>query len=422
MRSFLKFLLMSLFLLAGEVNGTTQDQPDSLQISTFDMDITPPAGHDLAFDPWVNSWDLGLRAKGIVLTGAGQPIVLLAMDWIGIYGECYYEFRRALAAAAGTVPERVAVHTLHQHDAPWGLCNDDFVHAVIHRLEMAVIASLEHQTPVTEIGLGEAEVYKVASNRRILDQNGDTVRAMRFTTCRDPELRAEPEGIIDPMVSLISFWNGDTPVAVLSFYATHPQSYYRTGIPNPDFPGVARFMRQLAVPDALHVHFTGAGGNIGAGKYNDGSHENRGILAERLADGMKQAWEAIRCFPVTQSDVKWVVEPVTLPVDPERTKVKKPYPRITEENEIDLQCLVLGDSRILFMPGELFVEYQLAAKGMRPDLFIAMAAYGYGSTGYIPTAEAFSQHGYEDQPRTTPLLPAVEKVLMKAMYKLLQTE
>jgi hypothetical protein len=35
------------------------------------------------------------------------------------------------------------------------------------------------------------------------------------------------------------------------------------------------------------------------------------------------------------------------------------------------------------MPGELFVEYQLAAKAMRPDLFVTMAAYGdYGPDTY----------------------------------------
>ncbi|MDD5521791.1 MAG: hypothetical protein PHI84_13320 [Kiritimatiellae bacterium] len=49
------------------------------------------------------------------------------------------------------------------------------------------------------------------------------------------------------------------------------------------------FYRQLVVPDALHVHFAGADGNVAAGKYNDGSHEMRGILAGRLADGMKRA-------------------------------------------------------------------------------------------------------------------------------------
>ena len=119
------------------------------------------------------------------------------------------------------------------------------------------------------------------------------------------------EGLIDPMVSLVSFWNGGKPVAVLSYYATHPQSYYRTGVANTDFPGLARFIRQLAVPEALHIHFNGAGGDIGAGKYNDGSHENRLKLAERLADGMKRAWKVTRCEPVTAESVGCAIEPIT---------------------------------------------------------------------------------------------------------------
>src|SRR5438034_10610072 len=139
------------------------------------------------------------------------------------------------------------------------------------------------------------------------------VKAVRYTATRYAALQAEPIGTIDPIVSLISFWNGDKPLAVLSYYATHPQSYYRTGIPNPDFPGLARFLRQLAVPAALHVHFNGAGGNIGAGKYNDGSPENRLVLAQRLADGMRRAWESTKRQPLTPKMVGWDVEPVALP-------------------------------------------------------------------------------------------------------------
>ena len=119
--------------------------------------------------------------------------------------------------------------------------------------------------------------------------------------------------MIDPEVSLVCFWNEEKPLAVLSFYATHPQSYYLTRIANPDFPGIARFMRQLAVPDALHIHFNGAGGNIAAGKYNDGSHENRLILAKRLADGMKRAWENTKKTSVTCSMINWDVRSIALP-------------------------------------------------------------------------------------------------------------
>ena len=32
------------------------------------------------------------------------------------------------------------------------------------------------------------------------------------------------------------------------------------------------------------MHFNGAGGNVAAGKYNDGTQEKRTVLATRLAD------------------------------------------------------------------------------------------------------------------------------------------
>src|SRR5690554_6159266 len=102
---------------SGSANGLKQDV-QQLKIATFDVDATPALGSPLTYDSTANSWDLGLRAKGVVLLGAGQPIILVAVDWIGIANDSQDAFKEALAAGAGTVPERVAVHTLHQHDAP----------------------------------------------------------------------------------------------------------------------------------------------------------------------------------------------------------------------------------------------------------------------------------------------------------------
>src|SRR4051794_23650922 len=44
-----------------------------------------------------------------------------------------------------------------------------------------------------------------------------------------------------------------------------PNMGYRTGLVDPDFPGIARD-RRLEETGVPHVHFDGAGGNIGAGK------------------------------------------------------------------------------------------------------------------------------------------------------------
>ena len=63
--------------------------------------------------------------------------------------------------------------------------------------------------------------------------------------------------------------------------------------------------------------------------------------------------------------------------------------------KININCLRLGNARVLYLPGELFVEYQLAAQKMRPDLFVAMAAYGEYSPGYIGTKISYGQGGYE---------------------------
>jgi hypothetical protein len=219
----------------------------------------------------------------------------------------------------------------------------------------------------------------------------------------------------------------------------HPQSYYRTGVPSPDFPGIARFIRGQAVPAALHVHFNGAGGNIGAGKYNDGNPENRLVLAQRLAEGMKQAYVATEKLPLAPADVGWQAVPVKLPVAPhlkadELIHALKTEPatgyiakadqlawvkRREADHAIDVTCLRVGKARVLHLPGELFVEYQLAAKAHRPDLQVSLAAYGDYGPGYIGTAAAYPEGGYETSARASNVAAEVEAILLSAIRTLL---
>lgn len=450
-------LVLGLWLSSSLNGGSAAPNSGALpRLAVFDIDATPPVGSRMAYDPVTNKWELGLRARGVVLLDAGKPIVLCAIDWIGLANGAHDAFREGLARAAGTTPDRVAVHALHQHDAPLAdfsaekilrdagleplVFDGSFQREVLANLETTVRNALPRAQPVTHVGQGSAKVDRVASNRRIPGPDGK-IRAVRYTATADPALRAEPEGVIDPEVSLVSFWNGDAPIAVLSYYATHPQSYYRTGIPNPDFPGVARFRRQLEVPAAMHVHFNGAGGNIGAGKYNDGAPTNRLVLAERLADGMKRAWDGTVRAPISAADIGWSVVPVALPpakhlsIEEFEARLKARegsfmasegatrlawLRRCRDGHRIDVAALHLGQVRILHLPGELFVEYQLAAKALRPDLFVATAAYGDYAPWYIGTARAYEEGGYETEPRSSNVAPEVEEVLLSAIGKLLK--
>ncbi len=449
-------LLILIGLLADPFAALAQP---AVQVATFDVDATPPLGSAMAYDLVKRVDELTLRCRGIVLLGAGPPIVLCAVDWIGIANEGHDAFRSALAEAAGTVPGRVAVHALHQHDAPgcdftaekivaelgvagYTRFQGDFHRVVIQRAAAAIRAALPAAQPITHYGYGEAIVKKVASNRRVELRPDGTVGRMRGSSCKIEELIVLPEGKIDPIVSLLSFWNGDKPVAILSAYACHPQSYYRLGIPSPDFPGIARFIRGQDVNAALHLHFNGAGGNVAAGKYNNGAQQNRILLATRLAAGMREAYEKTKKLPLTAEDLGWDSEPVSLPIARHLdeadliTKIKstagKGYisfadqlawlRRVQAGHQIDVTCLRVGATRMLHLPGELFVEYQLAAKALRPDLHVLMAAYGDYGPGYIGTAAAYPEGGYEAGPNASSVAPEVEPVLMGAMQKLLRAK
>ena len=442
-------LALGLALIEGAARG---DGP--IKVGVFAVDATPPIGSPLAYDP-TKEIVHPLSCRGVVLIGNGDPIVLCAVDWIGIGNDGNLEFRKALAGAAGTQISRVSVHALHQHDAPHCDFSADrllaeyrinlevfdsaFAREVMARAAHAVKAALTGARPVTHLGLGEAEVENVASNRRILGPDGK-VQYVRYTACADPKIRDKPVGTIDPKLKMISFWNGDTPIAALTYYATHPQSYYRTGGANPDFPGMARDQRQEATR-APHIHFDGAGGNIGAGKWNDGSHENRQILADRVAAGMARAWETTRKEPIAASDLSWDFVSVALPVAPHLDEkrllaiLENKSASIRERGDaandlvwlrrcragdtIDVGCLKLKQARVLHLPGELFVEYQLAAQQLRPDLYVAMAAYGDYAPGYIGTEVSYQQGGYETGPKASLVAPSVEAVIMDALKRLL---
>jgi hypothetical protein len=56
---------------------------------------------------------------------------------------------------------------------------------------------------------------------------------------------------------------------------------------------------------------------------------------------------------------------------------------------------------------------------MRPDLFVAVVAYGDGGPGYIGTAAAYAQGGYEVG-GPSHVAPEVEDVLTAALRELLE--
>lgn len=427
-----------------------------LHIATFECDVTPPLDHPLC-GGWiapVRGVDDPLKVLGVVLLGSGKPVVLCAVDWTGLRNEAFRKWRGALAEAAHTSPECVTLHCVHPHNAPFADVEAQkliaeakapisldlkFYDGCVKRTAEALRASLMKAVKFTHVGTGSGEVKEVASNRRVLGDDGK-VKFTRTSATKSKEARDAPEGLIDSKLRTLSFWDGETPRAALHFYACHPMSYYGDGRVTADFCGLARQKRHDETK-VFQVYFNGCGGNVTAGKYNDGAKENRAVLRDRVYAGMVSAWKDTKRAEVKDWD--WRFEAVKLPVrteasfgeaestkalnDEKATAAKRNNAAYQlawlkrKDTPIELNCLSFGDSHFnLFLPGEAFVEYQLAAQKLKPGAVVNVAAYGDDGPGYIPTAKAYLEGGYE--PTVALAGPESEALLLKAIRKLLMVE
>lgn len=447
--------LLKAFCLIFFLGITSIGFSQSLKVALFEVDATPPIGSPVAYAATRSVTD-SLKAKGIVFLTDSLPIVFCAVDWIGISNEGHDRWRQELAVAAGTTPGRVAIHALHQHDAPrcdftiekimeqYGLggksIDNAFVTDVIIRAGKALKQAMDNPQIVTHIGSGKATVDSVASNRRLYGANNNIIT--RFSKTRDKTMINAPEGLIDPWLKCISLWHNDRPIAALTFYTTHPQSYYGDGDVTCEFVGIARnrLEKELNIPV---IHFNGASGNIAAGKYNDGSKEKRVVLANRVATGMQKAWRQTKRNKTANTNISWKNTPVALPLGNNivqknlearltdnklniHMKLRAAeklawYQRSVSGHLIDITALRLGNVYVLSLPGESFVEYQLAAQKMLPGTIVCTAAYGDYGPGYIGTRKSyFETGGYETSDIVSGTAPEVEAVLLKAIKAVLQ--
>lgn len=407
------------------------DQPN-LKLAAFRFDVSPPTDHPLC-GGWIKpvvGMDDPEEAIGLILTGAGDPIVLCAVDWTGLLNEAHQKWRQVLAQAAGTTPDRVAVQCVHQHNAPF-VCLEgerivaaqgdlprtvfvDFFDQCLDRGANAIAAALKNLRPVTHLAVGQAKVEKVASNRRFLNAEG-VISDWRGSASKNPVHAQLPEGLIDPWLKTVAFYDGDVKLAACHYYATHPMSYYGDGKVCSEFVGIARKRRQAEEPACAHLYFTGCSGNIAAGKYNNGTPEARQQLSERIYAGIVASERELQRQPIEH--IAWQTAPVLLTPRASFTEeslmaqvsnkdnalANRIRPammlswlrRCERKDPILLSALHINGATLLHLPAESFVEYQLRAQAAAPNRFVATAAYGDGGPWYIPVAEAYPQGGYE---------------------------
>lgn len=425
-----------------------------MKIAHYHTDITPPIGHPLCagWYPSATAISERLSAHGVILKpdGGEAPVVLCALDWAELSNAEHTRWREALAEAVGTTPDRVAVHCLHNHDAPWpdeeaqalldaqGKPEVIMQYAWCREVRAAVAASAgeaaQRLEPVDRLRFGRARVSELASNRRPIGADGKVV-GVRWTRCAEAEIRALPEGTIDPWLQTVSFWQGAKKLVSLHYYAIHPTSYDGTGIVTTDFAGIARD-RLIAEEGTPHIYFTGCGGNITAGKYNDGVADNRELFTQKIYAALREA--EVQAEDAAVPELTWRTAPVCLPgrtdvsdehlLETIRGAIRHPKQasraalelvyRRRVDTPIIVSALHFGKSAaLLHLPGEAFIEYQLYAQSLMPGAWMGVASYGDLGPGYICMERSFEEGGYE--PVDSFCAPESEHLLKEAIREVI---
>jgi hypothetical protein len=438
-------LLYCGIVMAGD-QSRAADEPGTFRLATFSADVTPPLGHRLLTGRRMlaEAVDDPLEARGFVLLPPGEkPLVYVSVDWVEIRNDAHDRWREALAEAAGSVRERVLVSCIHQHDAPLAdleaqrlleaagsegqIIDLGFHERAVRAVAGALKEALPRARRLTHFGAGQAEAKQLGSNRRFLNADG-TPNYSRYSAGSGEAAYNAAEGTIDPYVKALSFWDGETPLCVLSVYATHPMSHYGTGRVSSDFPGIARARRQADDADVFQIYASGCSGNVTVGKYNTGATELRPVFADRLYRAMQAAFLETQRQPLERVEFRSTplrLEPRTSAgfsaadltaaladrADPRKQEMAAMglswRKRADAGYQLDVPVLEfvsadrnpvssrnrVSDSRVvlLLLPGEIYVEYQLSAQQLRPDDFVVTLGYGECAPGYIPIERAWEE-------------------------------
>ncbi len=427
-----------------------------LRAGAAQVDITPWAGVHLAgsVGQYRPAKLLGepTYARALVLESGGQRVCLVMLDVCIVTADYSRPIREAAAARLGCPVEAVLVCATQTHSAPslgHLMLDPDFPELpaefewlrggerayydfALPRVLEAVRLAAERLEPVA-LGAASGIEGRYAFNRRGVDRNGQVRMPGRtWAAPLGPTWLRYLEGPMDPEVGVVCLRRPSLHMAAILLHHTcHPVHVFPRPIISPDWPGaVCDSLQQTHGSDCTPLVLNGACGNINPWPPYDPDYPDdhramgqalsavAGRVIETLAftDEVPVGYAA-RHVPIpfrrlTEDELAWaqgVLDRSPVPAwDPERPDYVDPdWPvaasiysvHLQQQREAaldyEIQVLRLGPVAIVGLPGEPFVEGQLAIKIGSPTYptYVAHVATQY--VGYIPTRDALRRGGHE---------------------------
>lgn len=421
---------------------------EALRAGVAQVDITPEKGIQIAGDIGryrpVEEVREPIYAKALVLESGGTKICIVSLD-LCIVTEKYASEIRRRAAELGFEFGAVNVHTTQTHSAPalghafasdegaafpdvisWVKGGDDRYHDfAVERAVEAIRLANEALQPV-EVGAISGIEGTLAFNRRFVMRDG-MVRT--HPAQGDPQIRYA-EGKVDPELGVVAFRNESGIVAMLLHFTCHPTHGYPQRWISPDWPGIWCEEMRRDHAECIPIVINGCCGNIHHRDHlNKKQVDDYKEMGRKLAEGTRELLPQIEYQPNPRLD--WRSETLHIPwrpLDPETQRSAKELLASTSEppyldeartaiawdwvyavglldlEEVhkrephfnyEIQAFRIGDTALVGLGGEPFVEGQLRIKLESPAYPTYMIHMSNYYVGYIPTPEALKLGGYE---------------------------
>ncbi len=408
----------------------------SLVAGSAQADITPTDSQFLFGYPHVERYSTGVHdpliSSALYLSDGRTELMFLANDIINFTRDQARAIRDRIAEATSVPADHIMLTATHTHSGP-KMCDTlsnaadpvvppadpGYIAHFSDRLVQAAAAAHTDRAPA-EWALATADATGVGSNRR------------------------DPAGPADPQVPVLAVRRpGGEHIALMTVYAMHPTVLHEdTTEVSADFPGAAkRLLKDTLGEQCVMFYHNGGSGNQSPRHVVTGqTFAEADRLGAMFADAVQHSLPELRfsseitlgaaCRSVdlprrempTIEDAQAKLDQAVARLEHLReTKGSCPETRTAEcdwfgaqetlelaqaaqDGRLDeaaagcvpasVTAFRLGEAVFLGWPGEVFVEYTLAVKQQRPNVFVACYANG-SLQGYIVTPEAAAEGGYE---------------------------
>lgn len=359
-----------------------------------------------------------LFARALVLDDGETRVAIVACDLLGLTLGSIAVLRVYAEKLCGIPARNIFISCSHTHSGP--VIGITRVHGqdpawveVLEKKIAGAVAEAHSRLTDAVCGTGIGSV-QIGINRRERTADG-TVKLGR-----------NPDGPYDTDVGVLRV---DTAagqsLAVVCHHACHPVILGSSNfLISADFPGVAMGHIERSRPGITALFVNGCAGNINSDVVH-GTYADAERLGTRLATEALHAFESIA--PTDSLRLACVSEQIELPLQklpPEeemralvKSRKAQPAPShgrpdlnlewaldvIAERQggkmktswSVEMQAVAIGDTVLVSTPTETFLEIALAIKAASPFQHTLVAGYTNGDIGYLPTARAFEEGGYE---------------------------